>query len=142
MDIPFHIIGHFLHLKGEEDEEEQVWDDQVKEEDVDGCRLSPDLAAERVEGQDVGREAGDEGDDVDGETQIIITGLHGCCVPYSPQEKEPSAELDISVLEIWCSVKIMKNVSNIDQGCPILLLVWSLNTLAWKFLAILKILSH
>lgn len=24
VDIPHHIIGHFLHLKGEEDEEEQV----------------------------------------------------------------------------------------------------------------------
>ncbi len=100
MDIPFHIIGHFLHLKGEEDEEEQVWDDQVKEEDVDGCRLAPDLAAECVEGQDVGREASDEGDDVDGEAQIVITGLHGCCVSDSLHEKEASAELDVSVLEI------------------------------------------
>lgn len=88
--IPYHIIGHFLHFKGQEDEEEQVWHGEVEKEDVDGSRLPPNLAAERVEGQDIGREAGDEGEDVDGETQMIITDLHGCSVPYSPREKEAS----------------------------------------------------
>lgn len=90
VNIPFHFIGHFLHFKGQEDEEEQVWDGEVEEEDVDGSRFPPNFAAERVEGQDVGREAGDEGEDVDGETQMIITDLHVCSVPYGPREKEAS----------------------------------------------------
>lgn len=76
--VPDHVIHHFLHLKGQEDEEEQVWNGQVKEQDVDRCGFPSHFLAEGVERQDIHREAQDKGDDVDGQTQRFVALLrHG-----------------------------------------------------------------
>ena len=75
--VPNHAVHHLLHLEGQEEEKEEVGDGQVQEQDVDRCRFLPHFPAESVEGQDVGREAQDEGDDVDGQTQAGVALLHG-----------------------------------------------------------------
>ena len=75
--VPDHAVHHLLHLEGQEEEKEEVGDGQVQEQDVDRCRFLPHFPAERVEGQDVGREAQDKGDDVDGQAQPGVALLHG-----------------------------------------------------------------
>ena len=75
--VPHHVVHGLLHLKGQEEEEEEVGDGQVEEEDVDRRGLLPHLLAEGVEGEDVGGEAQHEGDDVDGQTQAGVAVLHG-----------------------------------------------------------------
>lgn len=75
--VPAHVVHHFLHLEGQEEEEEEIGDGQVEEQDVDGHGFLPHFFAEGVEGEEVGREAQHESDDVDRETQPSVALLHG-----------------------------------------------------------------
>lgn len=81
--IPDHAIHRFLHLEGQEEEKEEVRNGQVEEQDVDRCRLLHHFLTESVEGQDVGREAQHECNDVDGETKFLAP--HGGLWCESPK---------------------------------------------------------
>lgn len=75
--VPEHVVHHFLHLEGQEEEKEEVRDGQVEEQDVNGCGFLPHFRAESVEGEDIGREAQHKCNDVDGQTQPSVALLHG-----------------------------------------------------------------
>lgn len=74
--IPNHVVHHFLHLEGQEEEKDKVRDGQVKEQDVNRCWFLPDFLGESVESKDIGWEAQDKGNDVDRHTQPSIAVLH------------------------------------------------------------------
>lgn len=75
--VPVHVLHHFVHLEGQEEEEEEVGDGEVEEQDVARGGFAPHFLAERIESEDVGWESQDEGDDVDGQIQRSGRILHG-----------------------------------------------------------------
>lgn len=72
---PGHVVRGLLHFEGQDDEKDEVRYGEVEEQDVDRrCPLAH-LAAEGPAGQDVGGEAHQEGEDVEGKQQG--TAHHG-----------------------------------------------------------------
>ncbi len=75
--VPVHVVHRFLHLEGQEEEEEEIRDGQVEEQDVNRCGSLPHFLAESVEGEDIGREAQHKGNDIDRQKQPSAALLHG-----------------------------------------------------------------
>lgn len=75
--VPAHVVYHFLHLEGQEEEEEEVRDGQVEEQDINRGGFLPHFLAEGIEGEDVGWEAQHKGNDVDRQTKSSMAHLHG-----------------------------------------------------------------
>lgn len=74
--VPEHVVHYFLHLEGQEEEEEEVRDCQVEEQDVDWRGFLPHFLGEGVEGEEISRKAQHKGDNVDGQTQCGVALLH------------------------------------------------------------------
>lgn len=74
---PGHVVRGLLHFEWQEDQEDKVRDGEVEEEDVYWGCLAVHLATEGAECQDVGRDAHQEGEDVDTKQQVTVQ--HGDC---------------------------------------------------------------
>lgn len=75
--VPMHVLHHFMHLEGQEEEKEEVRDGEVEEQDVARGGFVPHFLAESIESKDVGWESQDKGNDVDGQSQRSGVILHG-----------------------------------------------------------------
>lgn len=65
-ETPGVVLGNLHHLEGQEEQKEEVGHGQVEQEDVYGDWLLPHFPQEGVTGQEVGRESGYKGKNVDG----------------------------------------------------------------------------
>ena len=102
---PRHVVRRLLHGEGEEEEEDQVGDGEVEEQDVDGDGFPSELPAEGAEGQNVGWQADQKGDDGDGQDQLGVACQH----PGSGGSWEPDSEKGGRQILAWkacCSENI------------------------------------
>lgn len=85
--IPAEVIRGLSHLEGQQQQQQEVRQCQAEQEDVDGGRVGlADASNEGPQGQKVGRETGEEDDDVGREDEGVAPGGHdGSCLVFSPE---------------------------------------------------------